>query len=79
VAEGLPGDLLSKVVKRLASAGVLGSSPGTGGGYRLARPPRRIPLLDVIEAVDGPVRGGVPRWAADAGGGPARRPPAGGV
>jgi DNA-binding IscR family transcriptional regulator len=66
--EGLPGDFLSKVMKRLASAGVLGSSRGTGGGYRLARPPRRITLLDVIEAVDGPVRGGVPRWAADAGG-----------
>jgi Rrf2 family protein len=69
-AEGLPGDLLSKVLKRLASAGVLVSSPTMGGGHWLACPAKHITLLDVVEAVDGPVRRDVPRWAADANGAP---------
>jgi Rrf2 family protein len=62
-AEGLPGAFLCKVLKRLASPGVLVSALRWGGGYRLARPARRITLLDVVEAVDGPVRGEVPRTA----------------
>jgi DNA-binding IscR family transcriptional regulator len=37
------------------------SMRGPNGGYRLARPAKRISLLDVVEAVDGPVRGGAPR------------------
>jgi Rrf2 family protein len=67
-AEGLPELFLLKVLKPLASAGVLLSAKGPHGGYRLARRAERITLLDVVEAVDGPVRGEVPRWAADAGG-----------
>jgi Rrf2 family protein len=65
-AEGLPEKFLPKVLEPLASAGVLLSSRGPTGGYRLARPAKRIRLLDVVEAVDGPVRGEAPRWAADA-------------
>jgi DNA-binding IscR family transcriptional regulator len=42
---------------------------GPGGGYRLARPPQDISLLEIVEAVDGPVRGDVPQTVtgADAG------------
>jgi Rrf2 family protein len=65
-AEGLPERFLLKVLKPLASAGVLLSAKGPNGGYQLARPARRITLLDVVEAVDGPVRGEAPRWAAGA-------------
>jgi Rrf2 family protein len=64
-AEGLPELFLLKVLKRLASAGVLLSVKGIHGGYRLARTAQRITLLDVVEAVDGPVRGEVPRSGAD--------------
>jgi Rrf2 family protein len=65
-AEGLPALFLLKVLKPLASAGVLLSAKGPNGGYRLARPARRITLLDVVEAVSGPIRGEAPHWAAGA-------------
>jgi Rrf2 family protein len=65
-AEGLPALFLLKVLKPLASAGVLLSAKGPQGGYQLAQPARRITLLDVVEALDGPVRGEAPRWAAGA-------------
>jgi len=38
------------------TAGLLRSAPGPGGGYRLARPAARVTLLEVVEAVDGPIR-----------------------
>jgi Rrf2 family protein len=55
---------LRKSLKSLVSAGVLRSSRGPHGGYRLARPVRSITLPEVVEAIDGPVRGIVPRFAA---------------
>jgi Rrf2 family protein len=64
-AEGLPELFLLKVLRPLASAGVLFSMKGPNGGYHLARPARRISLLDVAEAVGDPVRGDVPRFGAD--------------
>jgi Rrf2 family protein len=66
-AEGLPPLFLPKVLKPLVSAGVLDSLKGPKGGYRLARAARQVTLLDVVEAVDGPVRGDVPVWAPEAG------------
>jgi FeS assembly SUF system regulator len=44
-----------KLVSRLAAAGLLESTRGTGGGFRLSRPPALISLADVIEAVEGPI------------------------
>ena len=55
-AAGLPELFLLKVLKPLASAGILYSSRGPGGGYSLAKPAKDVTLLAVIEAVDGPVR-----------------------
>jgi Rrf2 family protein len=55
---GSPSEsFLRKSLKPLASAGVLRSSRGPHGGYQLARPARSITLLEVVEAVEGPVRG----------------------
>jgi Rrf2 family protein len=65
-AEGLPERFLLKVLKPLVSAGVLYSVRGPNGGYRLARPAKDITLLEVIETVDGPIRGHVDGTAADA-------------
>jgi Rrf2 family protein len=59
-ANGIPERFLLKLLLPLASAGLLRSVRGPGGGYRLARPASQISMLDVIEAVDGPVRGKVP-------------------
>jgi Rrf2 family protein len=64
-AEGLPESFLLKSLKPLVAAGVLRSVKGPSGGYRLARPARSITLLEVVEAVDGPVRGLAPRFAGD--------------
>jgi len=47
---------LAKVLQRLARAGVVASTRGPGGGFRLARPADEISLLDVYEAIEGPVR-----------------------
>jgi Rrf2 family protein len=65
-AEGLSRLYLVKALEPLASAGVLRSVKGPNGGYGLARPARDITLLEVVEVVEGPVRGRLPRFAADA-------------
>lgn len=51
---GVPAAYLAKHLQAMARAGLLEAVPGPGGGYRLARPPGEITLLDVVEAVDGP-------------------------
>src|SRR5437660_284468 len=57
---GIPLLFLRKQLGQLESAGVLRSQRGPTGGYRLARAPATISLLEIIEAVDGPVRGEAP-------------------
>ncbi len=50
---GLP--TVSKLLKMLARAGLVNSSRGARGGYRLARHPAEISAADVIDALEGPV------------------------
>jgi Rrf2 family protein len=57
--QGIPELFLLKVLHPLVSARVLQSIKGPNGGYRLARPAADISLLEVVEAVDGPMRGHV--------------------
>ena len=52
---GIPLPTAQKLVSRLSAAGLLESSRGTGGGVRLARPAAAITLVDVVEAVEGPI------------------------
>ena len=59
-ARGIPDRFLLKVLKPLVSAQVLSSVKGPNGGYRLARPANEITMLEVLEAVDGPIRGNAP-------------------
>jgi Rrf2 family protein len=59
-ARGVPEKFLLKLLKPLVGAGILRSAKGPHGGYRLARPAKDITLLEVVEAVNGPVRGDVP-------------------
>jgi Rrf2 family protein len=59
-ARGIPERFLLKVLKPLVSARVLHSIKGPNGGYRLARSASDISLLEVVEAVDGPIRGLAP-------------------
>ncbi|MEE8260037.1 MAG: Rrf2 family transcriptional regulator [Nitrospinaceae bacterium] len=51
----VPEHYLSKVLHALARAGIVHSQRGLHGGYVLAHAPDRLPLLDVINAVD-PIR-----------------------
>ena len=57
---GIPGLYLLRVLKPLVSAQILQSLKGPNGGYRLARPATKITMLEVVEAVDGPIRGLAP-------------------
>lgn len=50
---GLP--TVSKLFKSLARAGLVTSTRGANGGYRLSRGPQHISAADVIDALDGPV------------------------
>lgn len=45
---------LLKHLRALTAAGVTEATPGPRGGYRLARKPADITMLDVVEAIDGP-------------------------
>ena len=47
---------LSKVLQRLAKAGIVHAVRGPKGGYLLGRPLSEIRLLDVLEAVEGPLK-----------------------
>ena len=49
VAEGIPPDILAKVLQGLKRAGVLTATKGAGGGYRLSRPVAEIRFLDVVQ------------------------------
>lgn len=49
---GLSETYLSKHLQSLANAGVIESLPGPKGGYRLQRPPEKITVLEVVEAID---------------------------
>jgi Rrf2 family protein len=50
---GVPIAYLAKHLQAMSRAGVLAAGTGPRGGYRLARPPADISVLDVVEAVDG--------------------------
>ena len=52
-AEGIPAPVLRKILQELVRMGLLDSRRGPGGGFRLARPAKRITLRDVVAAIDG--------------------------
>lgn len=51
----IPAGFLTRIMARLAAAGVVEAQRGVGGGVRLARPARDITLLEVVELVEGPL------------------------
>ena len=52
----IPPSFLAKIVSQLSIAGLLHTSRGARGGVTLARDPKEITLLEVIEAIDGPIQ-----------------------
>ena len=52
-SSGVPANYLSKILLDLKKGGFVQAVRGTGGGYRLGRPPEEVRLMDVVEFVDG--------------------------
>jgi Rrf2 family protein len=50
----LPPAYLNKQLQALAKAGIVTSTPGARGGFRLARPLEKITVMDVVTAIEGP-------------------------
>jgi len=53
----IPLEYLLKILQQLVRANVLRSKRGPGGGFSLAKSTKNIAMLEVIEAVDGPLTG----------------------
>jgi Rrf2 family transcriptional regulator, iron-sulfur cluster assembly transcription factor len=53
---GIPAHFLAKLLQDLARLGLLKSTKGPHGGFRLNQPPEEISMLRVMEAIDGPGR-----------------------
>jgi Rrf2 family transcriptional regulator, iron-sulfur cluster assembly transcription factor len=51
-ALSLPSNYLAKILQALARAGVLESERGRHGGFRLAKEPSQVRLIDVVEGFD---------------------------
>jgi Rrf2 family protein len=50
----IPYKVLTQIMAKLVADGLLVAKHGPKGGYRLARPPADITLLDVVESAEGP-------------------------
>lgn len=51
----IPASFLAKILTRLAAHGIVQTQRGVNGGVRLARPAGEITVLEVVEAIDGPI------------------------
>lgn len=58
-ALGVAAPMLSKSFQRLVHAGIAVGARGSGGGYRLAVPARRVSLLEIVEAFEPVGRPGI--------------------
>ena len=52
---GIPLEYLFNILQQMVKANILLSKRGPTGGFTLARPAKEISLLEIIEAVDGPI------------------------
>jgi len=60
-AEGnMPERFLLQILRSLVTHGILRSTRGVDGGYTLVRSPDEVSLLEVIEAIEGPLNPGEP-------------------
>ena len=54
--QGIPRTYVPKVLQSLARAGIVACSAGRGGGVRLCRAPESLSVLEIVQAMEGPVR-----------------------
>ena len=53
--QSIPPSFLAKIISQLSIAGLIHTSRGARGGVSLAVSPEKISVLDVVEAIDGPL------------------------
>jgi Rrf2 family protein len=53
----MPERFLLQILRNLVNHGILRSTRGVDGGYALTRPPEQVSLLELIEAIEGPLDG----------------------
>ncbi|MGC8639607.1 MAG: RrF2 family transcriptional regulator [Isosphaeraceae bacterium] len=53
-SHAIPERYLVQILLQLKGAGLVASTRGAAGGYRLARTPEEISVADVLVAIDGP-------------------------
>ena len=51
----IPPSFLAKIISQLSIAGLIHTSRGARGGVSMARTPGEISILEVVEAIDGPI------------------------
>ncbi|MFA5423296.1 MAG: Rrf2 family transcriptional regulator [Phycisphaerae bacterium] len=51
----IPLEYLLKIMQQMVRAGILRSKRGPRGGFSIAQQPKKISMLQVVEAVDGPM------------------------
>ena len=51
----IPPSFLAKIISQLSIAGLIHTSRGARGGVLLSKPADNISLLEVVEAIDGPI------------------------
>lgn len=54
---GIPSGHLLKILQQLVRAQILSSERGPAGGFVLRKPADQITLLEIVEAIDGPISG----------------------
>jgi Rrf2 family protein len=60
-AEGqMPERFLLQILRHLVTHGILQSTRGVEGGYMLVRSPDEVSLLDILEAIEGPLDSSLP-------------------
>ncbi len=55
-AENIPAKYLEGILSRLKAFGLIESERGKNGGYRMAKNPSDITMLEIVEAIDGRIK-----------------------
>ena len=55
-AQNIPPSFTAKILRQLVKSGLLSSARGVRGGFGLARPAGELNLLDIVEAIEGPIQ-----------------------
>ena len=49
----IPKEFISKILQSLTESGIIESKKGKAGGFKLAKHPSKIKLIDIVDAIDG--------------------------